>query len=161
MRTTKTIIRTIIYSALFIFAICCLLIISYPKYFGIRYYVIKQSISNIFYPVSFKDFRDDLVLYSYTKLSRWNNHQIIEIIEDGFLFEMWYWCKYRYIDKNGQVQINIDHVIHNWKPWEYRYFEDDKNFLTEDHYRADKLRKEWIEKYKNPAIEQYRRYQID
>lgn len=161
MKTFKTIIRTIIYSALLIFATGCLLIVSYPKYFGIRYYVIKQSISNIFYPVSFTEFRDDLVFYYYTKLSRWNDHQIIEIIEDGFMFETWYWCKYKYIDQNNKVGINIDHVIHNWKPWEYGYFEENKNFLTEEHLRAEKLRQEWMAQYKNNEIEKYRRYQIE
>lgn len=157
----KCVLRTLIYSNLLLFSIGCLLIISYPKYLGIRYYVAKQSIKNIFYPTTFEEFKPTLFSYSYTKLCRWNNHTIIEIIEDGYMFEMWYWCKYKYVDDNGKVGVNIDHVIHNWKPWEYYYLEHDKNFHTEEHYRADKLRKEWMEKYKNPDIEKYRRYQVN
>jgi hypothetical protein len=161
MKTIKCIFRTLFYSILLLFTICSLLIISNPKRFGITYYAIKQSATNIFFPTTFEEFRPKLVLYSYTKLSRWNDHNIIEIIEDGFMFESWYWCKYRYIDDKGETKVNIDHVIHNWKPWEYYYFEENKNFLTPEHIRADNLRKEWMTKYRDPEIEKYRRYQID
>ena len=77
------------------------------------------------------------------------------------MFEDWYWCKYQYIDQNGEKRTNIDHVINNWKSWEYYVAEHDKNFITEEHVKASILRKEWMDKYRDPEIEKYRRYQIN
>lgn len=157
----KNLFRCIVYSSLITLALITYLVKYEKEYVGIRYLVIKQSIKNIFYPTTFEDFKPYLKFASYVKLSRWNNHTIIEIIDDAFSFEYHYWCKYKYVDKNGNIGVNIDHVIHNWKPWEYYYLEYDKNFLTEEHKKAMTLRQEWIDNYRNMEIEKYRRYQTN
>ena len=157
----KNLFRFSVYSSLLLLAITTFATLYEPEYIGIRYYVVKQSVKNIFYPTTFEEFKPTLRFYSYVKLSRWNNHHIIDIIEDAFAFEYEYWCKYTYIDKDGKRGVNIDRVIHNWKPWEYYYLEHNKNYMTQEHKRAMALRQEWMDNYKDVEIEQHRRYQID
>ena len=161
MNYVRCCLRTLFYCSLLIFSCVSLLVINYPEYYGIRYFVAKQSIKNIFYPTTFEEFKPTLKYYSYVKLSRWNDHHIINIIDDAFAFESEYWCKYTYIDKYGKRGTNIDRVIHNWKPWEYHHLEYDKNYITPEHKRAMVLRKEWMDNYRDMEIEQHRRYQID
>ena len=161
MQCFKCSIRALLYISLLLFSFVSIYIVNYPEYWGIRYLVAKQSIKNIFNPTTFEEFKPTLKYYSYVKLSRWNNHHIINIIEDAFAFEYEYWCKYTYVDEEGNEAINIDRVIHNWKPWEYHYLEHDKNYITPEHNRAMLLRKEWMDNYRDMEIEKYRRYQID
>lgn len=161
MKYLICVLRTLFYTFFLFFSIGSIAIILNPNFFGIKYIVVKQQIKNLLFRTTFEEFKPTLKYYSYVKLSRWNDHNIVEIIEDGFMFEYHYWCKYKYIDKNGDIKINIDHVIHNWKPWEYYYLEHDKNFITEEHNRACKIRKEWIDNYRDMEIEKHRRYQID
>lgn len=157
----KTVLRSFFYTLLTLILICSSAVIINPEYVGIKYLIARQSIKNIFYPTTFEEFKPVLRYYSYVKLSRWNNHHILHIIEEAFAFEYEYWCKYEYIDENGKRGINIDRVIHDWKPWEYYYLEHDKNYITEEHKRAMVLREEWISKYRDMEIEKHRRYQID
>lgn len=161
MKYLRCIARTLFYTLLTLFTLTSIQLIFYPEYWGIRLLVARQSIKNIFHPTTFEEFKPTLRYYSYVKLSRWNNHHIIDIIEDAFAFEYEYWCKYTYIDENGKQGVNIDRVIHNWKPWEYHYLEHDKDYITPEHNRAMALRKEWMDNYRDMEIEQYRRYQID
>lgn len=157
----RCVLRTIFYLLFFIFIVSSLAIIINPNYFGIKYLIIRQSAKNIFNPTTFEEFKPKLKFYSYVKLSRWNNHHIVEIIEDAFAFEYHYWCKYRYIDEDGNEGIIIDHVIHNWKPWEYYYLEHNKDYITPEHNRAMALRKEWMNNYRDMEVEKHRRYQTD
>jgi hypothetical protein len=158
----RCVIRTVFYILLTAFTLTSLQVIRNPEDSAIKYLLIKQSTKNIFNRTTFEEFKPKLKYYSILKLKTWNNHfEGFEIIEDGFMFEDWYWCKYQYIDQNGEKRTNIDHVINNWKSWEYYVAEHDKNFITEEHVKASILRKEWMDKYRDPEIEKYRRYQIN
>lgn len=158
----KCVIRTVFYILLTAFTLTSLQVIRSPEDSAIKYLLIKQSAKNIFDRTTFEEFKPTLRYYSILKLQAWNKHfEGFEIIEDGFMFEDWYWCKYQYIDQNGEKRTNIDHVINNWKSWEYYVAEHDKNFITEEHVKTSILRKEWMDKYRDPEIEKYRRYQIN
>ena len=156
----KRIVRFLFYPIFMSFVLVSSIFIHNPEHFSLQYLVGKQVYKNIFQRPTFEEVKPALLFYSRAKIQIWNNHwDGFEIIEDGFRFESDYWCKYRYIDAAGMERINIDHVINDWKSWEYYILEHDKNFMTQEHLKATKIRQEWMDEYKNPDVEKHRRYQ--
>jgi hypothetical protein len=134
------------YFILALFSISAGCVIYNPERVGILSLIVYKSYNNIFHRVKFEDIRHKLRHRASKHISFRNEHwNGFEIIEDAFMFEEIYWCKYSYINSLGVRVVNIDKAEVLWKTWEYYYLEFDKDFKTEEHLRGEALRNEWLQ----------------
>lgn len=125
MSYTKTIIRTLLYQYLLLFAGLSIGFILNAEYIGWKSMVISRSINNIFFQPEY----DAVVvknLKNWGAFCLWSfrdRPEDFEIIEDAILAEEWYWAKFSYTGTDGKKHIDIDSTRIRWKPWEY-YWEN-------------------------------------
>lgn len=146
MIVVKTVIRTLTYQFLFLFAGLSLGFIAHANYWGNRAPIIERSVKHIFYPMEYNEYVEDFLIdigrkrLFYETLSEFNGRlpELFEIIKDSEHIEgeEWYVCEYQYVGENG-LDIHEYRTRIKWKPWEL-YFpspEDEKDIQE----RVDKV----------------------
>lgn len=120
----KVIFRTIFYQFLLLFVGISIGFIANAEYIGYKSCVIEKSINNIFFPIEFtKEVEDKVKKIGASKVFIENNSpDEFEILGEVVYFnDEFYWCKFKYRDKKGNLKFDSDIVRVNWKTWEYNY----------------------------------------
>lgn len=118
-----TVLRTLFYQFLILFAGLSLGFIINSEYIGYKSHILSKSLNNVFSPVRF----DETVLKNlknWGAFKLWAEHEYAEdfkIIEDAMMAEEWYWAKFSYKNKQNKTVIDIQSTRIRWKTWEQYY----------------------------------------
>lgn len=121
----KTIVRTLVYQLLLLWAGFSVGFMLNPEYWGNRAPIVHQSMRNIFWPIEYNEKVEKFLLEvgrSRIFFSLDEDCKSLRILEDRMDSDEWYAAKYEFIDSNGQL-VTVDNYRTkiNWKPWEYDY----------------------------------------
>lgn len=121
-----TVFRTLFYQFFLIFIGLSIGFIVNAEWFGVKSLLINKSVQNIFFPL---DYENDPHLQKF--INGWGSYKIymqlqcppeFEIIDENVYYnEELYWCKYKYLDKDGLIKIDEATTRVRWKTWEYYY----------------------------------------
>jgi hypothetical protein len=120
----KIIFRSIFYPWLILLIGISIGFITNAEWLGYKSVIIEQSISNIFFPIEFTQEIEEKVKgigasKIFTQLGYPNN---FEILGDMVYYnDEFYWCKYKYRDKNNRLKFGESTTRVKWKTWEYNY----------------------------------------
>ena len=155
--SAKTVCRTIFYQILLLFTGLSVGFILNAEWVGIKSVILERSVKNILYPVKYDDRLEKLV-------KDWGAYKIyinkgcpeeFEIIDENVYYnEEWYWCRYKFKEKGGNLSFGEGTTRVRWKTWEYYYDHDVidtpekvKKKIDDDKKKIEKRRLE-IEKAK-------------
>ena len=130
----KTFLRTLFYQLFLTFTIAAITFIVMPEQVGFRSMTLYMSYMNHFHPVEFE--RALPMLKAMGQFRIWVNNKTpkkFRVIEEAMCGEEWYWCKFEYVNSQGNLVTDIQSTRLRWKPWEYYY--DLKQPTTEEELR--------------------------
>jgi hypothetical protein len=137
MSHAKTILRTIFYQYLALFIGLSIGFIANAEWVGLKSAIVAKSINNIFFPIEFsEEMEENLKLLGASKVwSDLGQPTEFEILGDVVYYnDEFYWCKYKYRDKDGQLQFDESVERIRWKSWEYYHdyeiVDDDEKTLA-------------------------------
>lgn len=141
MSNIKTVCRTLFYQFFALFVGISVGFIINPEWAGIKGLIINKSIHNIFFPIEYDENMERLVkgwgAYAiYIKNNTPNDFEIID--EHVFANEEFYWCRFKYRDKQNKLMFAEDTHRVRWKTWEYYY--QDSGIINDTQEAEDLLR---------------------
>jgi hypothetical protein len=131
--------------------------ITNAEWIGYKSVLIERSISNIFYPLEFTKEIEDRVKdigasKIFTELGYPNDFEVLGDVV--YYNDEFYWCKYKYRDKNNRLKFGESTTRVRWKTWEYNYGSEKEVVDTEDKLKESvKKLNEWHSKIRE-AIKQ-------
>ena len=123
----KAVTRTLFYQLFLLFVLCSVGFISFPEQAGFRSMTLYMSYLNHFYQMSFE--RALPMLKRMGEFRTWASvgyPKDFKVLEDAMAAEEWYWCKYQYTNRQGNVVTEISSMRIRWKTWEYYYQLEDE-----------------------------------
>jgi hypothetical protein len=143
----KIIIRTLLYHWLFLIVGLSVGFIINAEWLGYKSLLIERSINNIFFQESLtpdleKKIKEKALIKIYTSLGYPAEFEILgEVI---YYNDEFYWCKYKFRDKNDKLVFGERTTRVRWKTWEYYYGSDKEKLDTnEKNSSASKKLEEW------------------
>lgn len=153
----KIIFRSIFYHWLILLIGISIGFITNAEWIGYKSVLIERSISNIFYPIEFTKEIEDRVKgigasKIFTELGYPNDFEVLGDVV--YYNDEFYWCKYKYRDKNNRLKFGESTTRVRWKTWEYNYGSEKEVVDTEDKLKESvKKLNEWHSKIRE-AIKQ-------
>lgn len=145
-----TVCRTLFYQFLLLFVGLSVGFILNPEWIGIKSVLIDRSVKNIFFPL---DYENDPQLRHL--IQTWGAYKVyiskgspksFEILDQSVYYnDEFYWCRFKYIDKKGDLRFDEGTARVRWKTWEY-YYDYDVIDTPEKIKESIKKEKEEIEK---------------
>lgn len=158
----KTVFRTIFYQFFLLFIGLSVGFIINAEWVGIKSLIIERSINNIFFPIEYNEQMERWIKgWGSYKIYMLKNQPLeFEIVDENIYYnEEWYWCRYKYKDKNGNIKFDEGNCRVKWKTWEYYYDhevldtpEKISKRIKEDKEKTEKRKKE-IEQAKEKELE--------
>lgn len=152
---TKTVLRTLFYQFFLIFIGLSIGFIMNAEYVGMKSLLVQKSVKNIFDPIEYDQQMERWVKGwgAFKVYSQKDKPEDFEIIDENVYYnDEWYWCRFKYKDKNGNIKIEEATARVKWKTWEYYYDyqvldtpEKIRKKIQEDKEQIEKRKKE-IEK---------------
>jgi hypothetical protein len=130
----KTVVRTLFYQFLLIFAGLSVGFIAHANYWGNRTPIIERSVEHIFYPIEYNEKVESFLIdigrkRLFFELIGENNTppEFFEIIKNSEFIEgeEWYHCEYQCMGENG-LDVHEYKTRIKWKPWELYYPQPDE-----------------------------------
>ena len=125
---TKTVIRTLFYQVLTLWAGFSIGFMLNPEYWGNRAPLVQRSLGHIFWPKQYdknvEEFcmnigRSRIFFETSTECPGFTD---LKVLEDRMESDEWYSAKYEYRDESGKlIKVNNYTTKVNWKPWELDY----------------------------------------
>lgn len=150
-----TVARTLFYQYFLLFVGISIGFIANAEWVGYKSAVISRSVSNIFFPITFTpEMEENLKQLGATRiwLERGSPDEFQVLGDVVYANDEFYYCRFSYRDKNGELVFDDDIVRMRWKTWEYNF--NNPTVLdpidTEEEAKAeiDRLRK-WQEKIRD------------
>lgn len=119
-----TVFRTLFYQVLLLFVGCSIGFILNAEWVGIKSLILERSMSNIFFPTEYDEQMERWVKGwgSFKVYSLKNQPDEFEVIDENVYYnEEWYWCRFKYRDKDGKIKFDEGTTRVRWKTWEYYY----------------------------------------
>jgi hypothetical protein len=143
MIVVKTVVRTLLYQFLFLFAGLSIGFIAHANYWGNRAPIIERSVQHIFFPIEYNKYVEDFIIDTGRKrlffetIYEFNNQlpELFEIVKGSEYIEgeEWYCCEYQYVDEDGNLDVYEYRTRIKWKPWELYYpSADDEKKIQEE-----------------------------
>lgn len=126
----KTIIRTLFYQALLLWAGFSIGFMLNPEYWGNRAPLVQRSIKNIFYPLEYdQDVENFLLDIGRCRIffGLPEGASELRIIQDSMVSDEKYVATYEYKLKEERILVEEYTTKINWKPWEYDFPSPNKN----------------------------------
>lgn len=142
----KIIFRSIFYPFFLIFIGISVGFIVNAEWLGYKSVLVNRSIDNIFFPIEFTPAVEaNVKKIGASKIcAELGFPKDFEILGDVVYYnDEFYWCKYKYRDKNNVLRFGESTTRVRWKTWEYNYGSSNEVIDTEEKAR------ESIEKLKN------------
>lgn len=124
---TKTIFRTLFYQFFLLFIGLSIGFIINPEWVGVKSLIIEKSVNNIFFPIKYDEHMERWVKgWGSYKVYMFKNQPLeFEIIDEHvYANEEYYWCRFKYKDKDNKIKFDEGKCRVRWKTWEY-YYESD------------------------------------
>lgn len=122
--SAKTVFRTIFYQFFLLFVGLSVGFIANAEWVGMKSVLLERSFRNIFFPTKYDESLEKAVKgwASYKVFVEAGRPEEFEIIDENVFYnEEWYWCRYKYRDRSGEVKFDEATTRVRWKTWEQYY----------------------------------------
>ena len=126
----KTTVRMLVYQALLLCIVVCLIFLMNPLYWGNRAVLVSESYKHIFDPIEFTPEVEEFIkkigrsrLFFETVSKEKRTPPLFEVIpgSENIENEEWYICEYQYVNRDGVLDVHSYRTRIKWKPWEFYY----------------------------------------
>jgi hypothetical protein len=132
-----TVCRTIFYQFFLLFVGLSIGFILNAEWVGIKSLIVERSINNIFFPIEYDSHMERWVKGwgAFKVFHQADCPDEFEIIDENvYANEEYYWCRYKYRDKNGNLKFDEGLSRVRWKTWEH-YYEIDSMLDTPENVK--------------------------
>lgn len=119
-----TVLRTLFYQFFLLFVGLSIGFILNAEWCGIKGLLIKKSVDKIFFPIEYNEQMERWVKGwgAYKVYASKNYPDGFEIIDENIYHnEEWYWCRFKYVDKDKNIKFDEGTARVRWKTWEQYY----------------------------------------